>query len=86
MTPVIAVVLKSWIQPLPPPTLESVTIQPVMLLPRIEPRMTLTACENCISPEFTKPTHMTLAALEDWMTAVTSVPSRMPRKRLLVSR
>ena len=61
-------------------------IQPVTEVPRMLPRMTATACEKRMSPELTKPTHMTEVAEEDWITAVTSVPSRIPRKRLLVSR
>ena len=45
-----------------------------------------TACFSVIMPELTKPTTMTVVAEEDWMTAVMPAPTRMPRKRLEVSR
>ena len=37
-------------------------------------------------PEFTKPTAMTLVAEEDWITAVTTLPSSTALSRLEVSR
>ena len=36
------------------------------------------ACRTFIMPELTKPTTMTDVAEDDWMTAVTPVPSRKP--------
>ena len=63
---------------LPPPTNESETIQPVTLLPRIEPRMMLAACCSCIMPLEIKPMAMMLVAVEDWITAVTAAPRAMP--------
>ena len=53
-------------------------IQPVMEVPRIAPIVTLIAWRSFIMPEFTKPTTMTEVAQEDWITAVTPVPSRTP--------
>ena len=46
-----------------------------MLVPRIEPRITLTACRRLIIPALTKPTAITEVAQDDWITAVTPVPS-----------
>ena len=60
--------------------------QPVMLVPRMEPRITEMACRSFIMPEFTKPTAMTLVAQEDWITAVTPVPSSTPRSGVLDNR
>ena len=51
-----------------------------MLVPRMAPRITEIACRTFIMPEFTKPTTMTEVADEDWITAVTPVPSRIPFK------
>ena len=42
------------------------------------PMMTPTACSKVIMPELTKPTTMTVVAEEDWITAVTAMPSRKP--------
>ena len=53
-------------------------IQPVMLVPRIAPITMLMACRTRIIPELTKPTTITLVADDDWMTAVTAVPSKKP--------
>ena len=36
-------------------------------------------------PELTKPTTMTVVAEEDWITAVTTTPSKKPFRRLEVS-
>ena len=36
------------------------------------------ACSSFIMPEFTKPTTITDVAEEDWITAVTPVPSSSP--------
>ena len=59
---------------------------PVMVVPILAPMMIQTACFSVIMPELTKPTTMTVVAEEDWMTAVMPAPTRMPRKRLEVSR
>ncbi|CUO21471.1 Uncharacterised protein [Flavonifractor plautii] len=57
-----------------------------MVVPILAPMMIHTACFSVIMPELTKPTTMTVVAEEDWMTAVMPAPTRMPRKRLEVSR
>ena len=49
-----------------------------MLVPRIAPRTMPMAWRTFIMPEFTKPTTITDVAEDDWITAVTPVPSRMP--------
>ena len=49
-----------------------------MLVPRIAPITMLMACRTRIIPELTKPTTITLVADDDWMTAVTAVPSKKP--------
>ena len=53
-------------------------IQPVMLVPIMAPITTPMACRTFIMPEFTKPTTITEVADDDWITAVTPVPSRIP--------
>ena len=50
-------------------------IQPVTLVPMLAPMMIPIACATFIIPEFTKPTTITVVAEEDWMIAVTAVPS-----------
>ena len=62
----------------PPLTLERQMIHPVMLVPITAPMMIAIAWRSFIIAEFTKPTTMTLVAEEDWITAVTPVPSRIP--------
>ena len=42
------------------------------------------AWRTCIMPELTKPTTITEVAEEDWITAVTPVPSRTPLMGVLV--
>ena len=59
---------------------------PVMLVPRMAPRITEIAWRTFIMPAFTKPTTMTEVALEDWITAVTPVPSSIPRSGVPESR
>ena len=61
-------------------------IQPVMEVPRIAPKITPMACTSFIIPAFTKPTTITDVAQDDWITAVTPVPSSMPRNVVLESR
>ena len=53
-------------------------IQPVILVPMIAPMIMAMAWRSFIMAEFTKPTTMTLVAEEDWITAVTPAPSKMP--------
>ena len=65
-------------QPLPPEMLFRHRIHPVTLVPRIAPMMTPMACRTFIMPELTKPTTITEVAEEDWITAVTAVPSSTP--------
>ena len=50
----------------------------------LDPKMTPMACRRAMMPLLTKPTTMTVVALELWMTAVTAKPSKSPMKRLLV--
>ena len=64
--------------PLLPPMSEREIIQPVILVPMIAPMMMDMACFIFIIPEFTKPTTMTDVAEDDWITAVTPVPNRIP--------
>ena len=66
--------------PLLPPMSEREIIQPVILVPMIAPMMMDMACFIFIIPEFTKPTTMTDVAEDDWITAVTPVPNRIPFK------
>ena len=61
-----------------PPRLFRHRIQPVILVPRMAPRTTPIACRTFIMPELTKPTTMTDVADDDWITAVTPVPRRIP--------
>ena len=56
-----------------------------MVVPMLAPMMIHTACVSDIMPALTKPTVMTVVALDDWMTAVIAAPTSTPRKRLLVS-
>ena len=61
-------------------------IQPVMLVPMTAPMMIAMAWRSFIMAELTKPTTMTLVAEEDWITAVTPVPSKMPLSGVLERR
>ena len=56
----------------------------VIVVPILAPRMTPTDCSRLMIPEFTKPTHMTIVAPDDWMTAVTSIPRSAAFHLLLV--
>lgn len=60
-------------------------IHAVTVVPMFAPIITPTACPSCISPEFTKPTTITVVAADDWMTAVTATPSSSPFIVLFVS-
>ncbi len=85
-TPVMNAVENSAVHPPPCPSDDRLTIQPVIDVPTMEPRMMLTAWENSMRPEFTKPIAITLVADEDWISAVTPMPRRMPLRGLLVRR
>jgi len=86
ITPVSVAVDSSLTQPPPPPPrLDRQITQPVILVPIMEPRIMPMDCRNFIIPELTKPTTMAEVAEDDWITAVTPVPSRMPFQEVLVS-
>ena len=57
-----------------------------MDVPRMAPSTMEIDCRTFIIPELTKPTTMTDVAEDDWITAVTPVPSRKPLTGLPVSR
>ena len=71
--------LSIWMKKLSPCRPVSESSQEVTVVPMLAPMMTPIAWCSCIRPELTKPTAMTVVALEDWMTAVTTRPSRRPR-------
>ncbi len=85
VSPVSVAVDSSLTQPLPPLNSDRQMTHPVMLVPRMEPSTIPMACRNFIMPEFTNPMAITEVAEEDWMTMVTTVPSRIPFQVLLVS-
>ena len=85
-TPVMTSVLNSCTTPLPPSRDDRHKIQPVTLVPKIAPMMTPMAWRTFIMPELTKPTPITEVAEEDWMTAVTPVPSSTPFSGVLLRR
>ena len=58
--------------------------QEVIQVPILAPIIMPTTWFSAIMPEFTKPTAITVTALEDWITAVTPAPSSTPLMRLLV--
>ena len=66
-----------------PPRLRS---HAVTVVPTFAPMMTLMAWRSVISPEFTKPTTIADVAEDDWITAVTAVPSSTPLSGVLESR
>ena len=47
----------------------------VRVVPMLEPMMTPMVCPSSITPEFTRPTSMTVMAEEDWMAMVIPAPS-----------
>ena len=53
-------------------------IQAVKVVPMLAPIMTLIAWVRVRRPAFTKPTTITVVALEDCMTAVTPIPVTTP--------
>jgi hypothetical protein len=56
-----------------------------MEVPIMEPRIMPIDWLNFIIPELTKPTTIAEVAEDDWITAVTPVPRRMPFHGVLVS-
>ena len=64
----------------PPCTPERLRIQFVTVVPRLEPMIKLMVCGNCIRPELTRPTSMTVIAEEDWIAIVIPAPSSVLEK------
>ena len=60
-------------------------IWPVTVVPISAPSTTPTACVSVMRPAFTKPTVMTVQALDDWIRAVTTAPTVTAMKRFLVN-
>ena len=85
MIPVSVAVEKREIHPSPPPNSERQITQPVILVPSMAPSTIGIARRNFIIPELTKPTAITEVADDDWIIAVTPVPSSSPFKDVLVS-
>ena len=54
------------------------TSWPVTVVPILAPRIGPTDCVRVISPELTKLTTITVEALEDWIIAVNTSPTRTP--------
>ena len=61
-------------------------IQAVRVVPMLEPMMTPMVCPSSMTPEFTRPTSMTVMAEEDWMAMVMPAPSSRLLKGLEVMR
>ena len=61
------------------------SIQAVTVVPMLAPMMTFMACFKVMSPEFTKPTTITVVAEELWIIAVTPRPVSSPAILLVVS-
>ena len=70
---------RSLIKKLSPEIPPKLKIHAVTVVPTFAPMITLIACFKVMSPEFTKPTTMTVVAEELWMTAVTPRPVKKPR-------
>ena len=60
-------------------------IHAVTVVPMFAPMITFIACFKDISPEFTKPTTITVVAEELWIMAVTPSPVKRPASLLVVS-
>ena len=71
---------------LPPSSPARLSSQGVTVVPMLAPMITWTACRRVMSPELTKPTTITVAAEELWITAVTPRPVSSPAARPVVSR
>ena len=76
---------KSCKNPPEPSTPVRLKSQAVTVVPTFAPRITPTAWESFIIPEFTNPTTITVVADEDWITAVTPAPRRIAISLLEVS-
>ena len=61
-------------------------IHAVTVVPIFAPMMTLIDCLSVMSPEFTKPTTITVVADELWITAVTARPVNSPANLFVVNR
>ena len=70
--------LSSMTKKLSPSKPVKLRIQAVTVVPTLAPIMTLMACRRVSSPEFTKPTTITVVAEELWITAVTPIPVKNP--------
>ena len=57
----------------------------VIVVPIFAPRITPVACARSMMPALIIPMVITVVAEDDWITAVTSIPSRKPRTGLRVS-
>ena len=63
----------------------SVRIQPVMVVPTLEPRMMARVSLKSMMLELTRPTSMTMTPEEDWMATVMTAPKRKLSSLLLVT-
>ena len=61
-------------------------IHAVRVVPMLEPMMMPMVCLNSMTPEFTRPTSITVMAEEDWMAMVMPAPSSKLLKGLEVMR
>ena len=59
-------------------------IQAVRVVPMLEPIITPMVCPSSMMPELTRPTSMTVTAVEDWMAMVMPAPRTNALKRLEV--
>ena len=64
----------------------SAKIHAVSVVPMLEPMMTPMVCPSSMTPEFTRPTSITVMAEEDWMAMVMPAPSSRLLKGLEVMR
>ena len=78
--------LSSWIRRLSPSRPVRLRIQLVTVVPTLLPMMMPMAWCSSMMPLLTKPTTITVVALELWITAVTASPSRNPLKGFSVRR
>ena len=77
--------LSSWMKKLSPCRPERLRIQLVTVVPTLLPMMMPMAWCSSMMPLLTKPTTITVVALEDWITAVTPRPRKKPLIGLSVS-
>ena len=77
--------LSSWMKKLSPCRPERLRIQLVTVVPTLLPMMMPMAWCSSMMPLLTKPTTITVVALEDWITAVTPRPRKKPLSGLSVS-